>query len=171
MLRDSARLAPGGTNRRRATGTRSPRQPDAVLRSRARTISAACAASSRAAASAQQTISGSPEPARTPRRRARHCWPPSRPSALLTSARQTSLPTSTRLMLRISGDTESADPARQTMPSSATGSHYSSIWASWTSLSSPNSGFDPPHRNLRVLNLWIHISTSCGDTRYLPSST
>jgi len=41
---------------------------DAVLRSRARTISAACASSSRAAASAQQTISGSPEPAKDPKK-------------------------------------------------------------------------------------------------------
>jgi hypothetical protein len=41
---------------------------DAVLRSRARTISAACASSSRAAASAQQTISASPEPAKDPKK-------------------------------------------------------------------------------------------------------
>jgi hypothetical protein len=41
---------------------------DAVLRSRARTMSAACASSSRAAASAQQTVSASPEPAKDPRK-------------------------------------------------------------------------------------------------------
>ncbi len=41
---------------------------DAVLRSRARSITAACASSSRAAASAQQTVSGSPEPAKDPKK-------------------------------------------------------------------------------------------------------
>lgn len=41
---------------------------DAVLRSRARTMSAACASSSRAAVSAQQTVSASPEPAKDPNR-------------------------------------------------------------------------------------------------------
>jgi hypothetical protein len=41
---------------------------DAVLRSRARSISAACASSSRAAASAQQTVTASPEPAKDPKK-------------------------------------------------------------------------------------------------------
>lgn len=41
---------------------------DAVLRSRARTISAACASSSRTADSTQQTISASPEPAKDPKK-------------------------------------------------------------------------------------------------------
>jgi hypothetical protein len=41
---------------------------DAVLRSRARTISGACASSSRAAASAQQTVSASPEPVKDPKK-------------------------------------------------------------------------------------------------------
>ncbi len=40
---------------------------DAVLRSRARTMSATCASSSRAAAGAQQTVSSSPEPAKDPK--------------------------------------------------------------------------------------------------------
>ena len=145
---------------------------DAVLRSRARSISAACASSSRAAASAQQTVTASPEPAKDPKKTRRHCWPPSRTFALpSTSARRTSPRTSTRPTRKISGDTESAGPARRTTPSSATGSLYSSTWAYWTSLSTPNSAPDPPHRNLRVLTLLIHISTSCGDARYLPCST
>jgi len=41
---------------------------DAVLRSRARTMSAACASSSRAAATAQQTVSASPEPVKDPKK-------------------------------------------------------------------------------------------------------
>jgi hypothetical protein len=40
---------------------------DAVLRSRARTMSAACASSSRSAAAAQHTVSSSPEPAKDPK--------------------------------------------------------------------------------------------------------
>ena len=41
---------------------------DAVLRSRARTMSAACASSSRAAVSAEQTISASPDPVKDPKK-------------------------------------------------------------------------------------------------------
>lgn len=41
---------------------------DAVLRSRARTMSAACASSSRAAAVAQQTITASPDPVKDPKK-------------------------------------------------------------------------------------------------------